>query len=112
MMTLLTSALAYAGFAGLCLAMRRHHRQLWGRQPSRTASARLRLAGWLCLISSIAPCIVAWGSGAGTVAWFGILTAAGLVLAFLLPYAPRAAALLGLLGPMAAAAISVIAATP
>ena len=110
-MNFLAVALAYAGFAGLCLAMQRHHWQVWSRQPSRTARVGLRLAGWLCLASSVAPCIVAWGTAIGIVAWFAMLTAAGLGLAFLLPFAPRAVALLGLLGPMAAA-ISVIAATP
>lgn len=110
-MTVLALALAYAGFAGLCLAMRRHYQQVWGRQPSRRASSGLRLAGWLGLALSVAPSIVVWGTAIGIVAWFGMLTVAGLVFAFLLPYTPRAAALLGLLGPMAAA-ISVIATAP
>ena len=110
-MTALTLALAYTGFAGLCLAMRRHHLQVRGRQPSRTASTGLRLIGWLGLALSLAPSIVAWGTAIGIVAWFGMLTVAGLVFAFLLPYAPRAAVLLGLLGPMVAA-ISVLAAAP
>ena len=91
-MTMLGFSLAYAGFTGICLSMSRHHRQIWGRDASRKRRAGFRVAGWLCLALSLLPCLVAWGEAAGTVAWFGVLSAAGFVLAFLLPYAPRIAA--------------------
>ncbi|MCK8784097.1 DUF3325 domain-containing protein [Roseomonas sp. NAR14] len=95
-MSFLSLALAYAGFTALCLAMERHHEQVFQarRVPPRRRRA-LRIAGWLLLAASPVPCILAEGWGYGTVLWCGVLTAAVLPLALLLPYAPRAAALLG-----------------
>ena len=107
MMTMLSLSLAYAGFTGLCLAMRRHHRQIRGRDASRTARSGLRFVGWLCLASSLAPCLVVWDAAVGTVAWFGVLSAAGFGLAFSLPYAPRAAAAFAVCAPVAAISVLV-----
>lgn len=90
---LLGAALSYAGMAALCLGMDRHHRQVW----TRTAPARqraLRIIGWLLLAAAIWPCVRAWGSSVGVVIWFGLLSAAVLVLVLLLPYRPKIAALL------------------
>lgn len=90
---LLGGALCYAGMAALCLGMDRHHRQVW----THTAPIRqkaLRAIGWLLLAVAIWPCIRAWGSSVGVVIWFGLLTAAAFILVFLLPYRPKAAALL------------------
>ena len=109
MMAMLALSLAYTGLAGLCLAMPRHHRQVWTRDPRPAARTGLRVAGWLCLVLSPLPCVVVWGAAAGTVAWFGVLSAAGFVLAFSLPHAPRATAVLGLFTPVIAALSAVIA---
>ena len=109
MMAVLALSLAYTGLAGLCLAMPRHHRQVWTRDPRPAARTGLRVAGWLCLALSPLPCVVVWGAAAGTVAWFGVLSAAGFVLAFSLPHAPRATAVLGLFTPVVAALSAVIA---
>lgn len=110
-MTALALSLAYSGFAGICLAMQRHHRQACGRDIGPTAQTGCRMAGWLLLVSSLAPCFAAWDWATGMVAWFGVLTTAGLMLTFLLPYAPRAAAALGIVAPVAAA-ISLLAGGP
>lgn len=94
-MTLLAICLAYAGFAALCLAMERHHREVFGsrRIPPRRRLA-LRLAGWVLLAASFPACVAGWGWAFGPVAWCGVLTAAALPVVLLLPYRPRAVAML------------------
>nr|WP_187670131.1 DUF3325 domain-containing protein [Pseudomonas carbonaria] len=87
----LALALSYAGMAGLCLGMDRHHVQVWPRK-SRARQRLLRLAGWLLLAAALWPCLRAWGGAVGTVVWCGVLTAGALALVLLLPYRPRLAA--------------------
>lgn len=95
-------ALSYAGFTGLCLAMERHHAQVSGRHRIPAQRRRLlRTGGAALLLASPLPCVAAAGWGAGTVLWCGLLTAAALLLALLLPYAPRlAVALASILPPL------------
>lgn len=94
-MTIFAIALAYAGFAALCLAMERHHGEVFGtrRIPPRRSIA-LRLSGWALLAVSFPTCIADWGWAFGSVAWCGVLTAAALPIVLLLPYRPRAMAAL------------------
>lgn len=87
-------ALSYAGMAGLCLAMDRHHAQVWKRDASVPARWSLRTLGWLLLTLALVPCTVAWGATVGVVVWLGFLSAGALLLAWLLPYAPRSATVL------------------
>lgn len=89
-MTLFAICLAYAGFAALCLAMERHHGEVFGirRIPPRRRLA-LRLVGWLLLAASFPACIAGWGWAFGSVVWCGVLTAAALPIVLLLPYRPR-----------------------
>lgn len=89
-MTILAATLAYAGFAALCLAMERHHGEVFGtrRIPPRRRIA-LRVVGWLLLAASLPACVAGWGWAFGTVAWCGVLTAAALLVVLLLPYRPR-----------------------
>lgn len=88
--------LALAGFTGLCLAMERHHEQVFGsrRIPS-GRGRRLRWAGWLLLAASLLPPVLAQGWGFGLVSWAGLLTAAALLLVLLLAYRPGVVAVLG-----------------
>lgn len=97
------TSLAYAGLAALCLAMDRHHRQVMGRGIKPRAILALRLAGTAILALSFAAAIVADGWVFGPVAWCGGLTAAALLLVFLLPYRPRLAIGLGAAGLLIAA---------
>ena len=90
----LAFALSYAGMAGLCLAMDRHHAQVWKRDVSVSMRWGLRTGGWLLLALAIVPCVAAWGATVGVVVWLGFLSAGALLLAGLLPYAPRAASVL------------------
>lgn len=87
-------ALSYAGMAGLCLAMDRHHAQVWKRDASASTRWGLRTGGLLLLALAIVPSVAAWGATVGVVVWLGFLSAGALLLAGLLPYAPRAASVL------------------
>jgi hypothetical protein len=82
-------ALAYAGMAGLCLAMERHHKQVWRRHAAPAAARRLRYGGALLLALALWPCLAGWGASVGPLLWLGVLSAGALPLALLLPYAPR-----------------------
>ncbi len=90
-------ALAHAGLTALALAMERHHRQLRPAvpPPRRHTGLAWRLAGASALALSLWLCRLAWGSGSGVAAWFGITSAAALALIVLLAYAPAFARRLG-----------------
>lgn len=99
---------AYAGFASLCLAMNRHHQHAWQRTPSPAVATTLKVFGWSLLGISLLACILSRNWSLGLVAWVGALSAAVLVLVFLLPYKPRTAAALALVAPVAAAVLYVV----
>ncbi|MBL6459460.1 DUF3325 domain-containing protein [Belnapia sp. T6] len=99
----------FAGLAALCFATDRHYRQLRNRAPSRAMQAALQTAGIALLVIAAVACRAEWGWAMGIVAWFGMATVGGLVIALLLPWAPWGGVLLGLLG--AFAAIRYVAAT-
>lgn len=94
---MLAPILAYAGLTALCLAMDRHHRQVWQRVPAPGLRIGLRVLGSSLLAAAFTACVDTAGASIGSVSWFGVLSAAGLLLVFLLPYAPRFAAGLSLL---------------
>jgi hypothetical protein len=101
-MTALGFALAYGGFLALCLAMERHHEQVFrSRHVPRWRQRLLAGAGWALLAASLAPVVHGFGWGLGLVFWTGILTATAMPLAMLLSYAPRAALALAM-APVAA----------
>lgn len=99
-MIIIALAFAYAGMTALCLAMRKHYRQVWNRNPIQAERISLRIAAWILLIASLALCIMGWGASIGPVAWFGMLSVTGLILIFLLPCLPRLAVSLGVLAPL------------
>ncbi|MDC8758710.1 DUF3325 domain-containing protein [Janthinobacterium fluminis] len=82
-------ALSYAGMAGLCLAMDRHHGQVWGRDAAPPRRRGLRAGGALLLALSLWACVTAWSGSVGFVAWLGVLAAGALLVVGQLPYAPR-----------------------
>ncbi|RSZ55267.1 DUF3325 domain-containing protein [Massilia atriviolacea] len=103
----LALALAYAGMALLCLAMDRHHQQVWGREPSRRQRLGLQGGGSVLLALALLPCVAAWSATVGVVLWLGFLSAGVLPLVFLLPYAPRATVCSALLlAPLALAGLT------
>lgn len=89
-------ALTYAGLSGLSLAMDRHHEQVW-HQPSSSLRCRtFRVSGWLLLCVSLLACLSNAGIAVGIVEWFGMVSAAAMVVILLLAYAPRASVLCAL----------------
>ena len=81
--------LSYAGMASLSLAMDRHHGQVWGRDAVPNVRRALQLAGAVWLALAIWPCVAGWSATVGVVAWLGFISAGALLVALLLPYAPR-----------------------
>lgn len=100
----LTIALAISGFAALCLAMEKHHLDIFGKGKATPARLlHLRVAGWLLLALSFAAGVADSGWAIGPVLWLGALTGAGLLLVFwLLPYRPRTVVPVAVALPVAA----------
>lgn len=94
--------LAYTGFTCLCLAMNRHHQQVWRRAPALGISRILRAAGWTLIALSLFACMRRESWTLGLVAWTGALSAAAAALIFLLPYRPRTASALAIIAPLTA----------
>lgn len=82
-------AFGLAGFAALSLAMERHQAQVFGRPLARAGTLRWRLAGIALLGLSLAACLMHWRTSVALAAWLGVLTPAGLAVAWLLTYRPR-----------------------
>jgi Protein of unknown function (DUF3325) len=88
--TVIAFGLCMAGMGALSLAMDRHHEQIHPQSAlPRQRRKALQIAGLLLLAKSLACCIASWGTGVGTVAWLGWLSAGALSIAVLLAYRPR-----------------------
>lgn len=85
----LALASSLTGFAALALAMSRHHKQVWRREPSRRRQLLLRLAGWGLLLASMGFCQAQVGWASGLIRWAGLLTVAALLVTLLLTYRPN-----------------------
>lgn len=96
--------LSYAGMASLSLAMDRHHGQVWGRDAAPHVRRALQLAGTVLLALAIWPCVAGWSASVGVVAWLGFIGVGALLVALLLPYAPRLLLRSSLLAAVAALA--------
>jgi Protein of unknown function (DUF3325) len=96
-------SLALLAMLTLSVAMERHHRQVRGVPPAPRTRLLLRATGGLLMPASLWQATHAFGIGAGLVVWCAMLCAAGVVVTWLLPYRPRAAPLLALLGMPGAA---------
>lgn len=83
--------LAYGGMVGLCQGMERNFRLVWKREPSPVLRHALRTLGAVLLVGSFASCVLARGWAMGPVGWFGAISLAALVLAWLMPYQARLA---------------------
>lgn len=105
---LLALLLCYGGFAALCLSMDRHHADLLGRKPSAKRRRHMKLGGWLLLALSLWAAVSATGWGLGLVEWFAVLMFSALLLVLLLPYRPRLAMSLAVLGLIASPVCAVL----
>ncbi len=90
-MNLMAFFLAFGGFAALSLAMERHYEDAFDRTLSRPQQRALRGLGSAALGLSLWVCALADGWSYGSIQWIGLLTAAGLLLIWILTYAPRLA---------------------
>jgi len=100
--------LAYAGMLGFCLGKERHWKQLVNphvpiglrRVSAPTGTALLGLAVY-------SSCQV-WPGGMAVVGWLGLISLAGFALLMLLPYAPRLAVSLPVMGGVVWAAATLV----
>jgi hypothetical protein len=95
MMQLAALMLAHGALTSLCLAMPKHHAQVWQHEGSPPRRALLRAAGWLGLIATVTLCVAADGVGVGLVMFCAVVTLAGSCVAWLLPYRARWVAAVG-----------------
>lgn len=102
----LSLTLAYAGMLLLCLGMERHWKQL--ASPHLPLGLRRLCAplGWALLGLAVYGCSLIWPPGMAWVAGLGLISLAGLALLLILPYAPRAALGLPVLGAAACAVLA------
>ncbi len=106
-MSVLTFALSYLSMLALCLAMPRHHRQLFSSELQRSRQRGLRLLATGLLMAALALDIFALGTSIGLVVGLAQLMFAGIAVGLVLSWRERAlfpvAGMLSLLG-----AVSVI----
>lgn len=82
--------LTLAGTAALCVAMKKHFRQMFPHKEYSPRNSRVyRAVGYVLVIAGAYACTVALGTGIGLAVFFGLWTVAILLIAFLLPvYSP------------------------
>ncbi len=73
-------ALALFGFGALAMAMRRHHRDVFGGNPSVARSAILRALGILLLAASYGVLCRDLGVTEGTIEWLGLISLAAITV--------------------------------
>lgn len=82
--------LVFCGFTALCLTLKRHYVDIYGRgEASRLAACCLTLGGWTALAAALGIFILLAQAGCGLMLWFGSLTASGWLLVLLLHYTAR-----------------------
>ena len=81
-MSILSLLLATAAFFLLGLATEAHHRRRFGACPQAARCKMLRTGGWLSLVVSVAPVLLARGWIFGPILWAGAIMA-GAGIAFL-----------------------------
>jgi len=88
-MTLLAFALSYLGMLMLCLAMTRHHREVFNAAPTHNRRRWLRMLATAPLLGSALLDSASLGVSIGLVVWFGQLMFAGLVISLTLAWRKR-----------------------
>lgn len=72
--SLLACVATFPGMAALAFAMDRHHAQLTGVDVPLRRRQCLRVTGGVLLVLALLPCLGAWGSTVGVVAWLGFVS--------------------------------------
>jgi hypothetical protein len=80
MIALISLALCVAGFAGLCLSLTRHQRDLLGRDLPRGDTLALRGGGYGALVLALVAQAVTRGPAYGVMVWAGLLTLAAVLV--------------------------------
>ena len=84
--------LACLGCVLLSVSLKRHYKQVFA-DPSDFERRRLplRIAGYICALSSSFPCVAVAGLGVGLVLWISIIALAAMLQAQLLAWRPKEA---------------------
>lgn len=90
--------LAYGGMLGFCLGKERHWKQLVNPRVPAGLRRVCVPAGAVLLGLAIHVASHVWPGGMALVGWFGFISLAGFALLMLLPYTPRLAVSLPLIG--------------
>ncbi|MFT5789396.1 MAG: hypothetical protein ACI8SJ_001512 [Shewanella sp.] len=77
---------SYIAFSLLALAMFSHYRDVLGKAPSNKQSRGLSIAGWFGLALTYWGCTIDQGVAYGSVIYFGLLAASGLLVIMTLSY--------------------------
>lgn len=89
MLLSLSLTMAYAGFAGLCLSMQRHQRDVLGRTLSARWNTVLRTMGFVILFLPYLLCAMHSGPSVGILLWMGMLSAGAILLVAMLAWQAR-----------------------
>lgn len=89
MLLLLSLTMAYAGFAGWCLSMQRHQRDVLGRTLSACWNTVLRITGYVLLFLTYLLCAMQSGPSVGFLLWVGVLSAGAILLVAMLAWQAR-----------------------
>lgn len=74
----------------LSLSLRRHYRQVFSDDSAYEARRwPLRIAGYVCVLLAIWPCVVTSGVWIGLILWISVLALATFLQIMLLTYRPR-----------------------
>ncbi|MGX5219328.1 DUF3325 domain-containing protein [Pseudomonas segetis] len=90
--------LVYCAMSALCMGLPRHYKNVWKHEPQSYFCRTLRVAGWLLLGAGFMACVSSWGWAMGPIGWLGQVSLSGLLLVMSLPYRPRLALLLPVIG--------------
>lgn len=90
-MLILSFLMALLGFAGLALAMDKHHRSVTGRAPSAKSQIAARATGAALLLLSLAAAIASAGAEFGIVWWLALTPVTALIVLLGLSYYERKA---------------------
>lgn len=107
-MTLLTFAVAYVAMIALCLAIPRHHRQLFDTAPQPNRQRGLRLLALALLAATTALNVASLGWAIGLVIALAQLMCAGLLVGLTLAWRERLLLPTGAVLSLAGAVISLI----
>ncbi|MGA1810297.1 MULTISPECIES: DUF3325 domain-containing protein [Sphingobium] len=89
MMMLASLLLCLPALILLALSLPRHHRDLIGTTASFPRERRLRCAGWLLILLSLAIPVAAFGYAVGTASWAGVTAFSTMIVTMAITYRPR-----------------------